>query len=95
KSRETLLPSVAYHFEQLVLEAEQTTIAEVISAVPLTGETLDELQQRLYTLTGKTIRLQTKIDPSIVGGMIIKVDGKVIDGSVNNTLRQFQRSLSN
>ncbi len=95
KSRETLLPSVAYHFEQLVLDADQTTIAEVIAAVPLTSETLDELQQRLHKLTGKTIRLETKIDPSIVGGMIIKVDGKVIDGSVNNTLKQFQRSLSN
>jgi F-type H+-transporting ATPase subunit delta len=95
KSRETLLPSIAYHFEQLVLDTERTTIADVVSAVPLTSETLEGLKQRLLKLTGKSIRLQTKVDPSIGGGMIIKVEGKVIDGSVNNTLKQFQRSLSN
>ena len=95
KSREALLPSIAYHFEQLVLEAQQTTIAEVVSAIPLATETLEGLTERLQQLTGKTVRLETKIDPSIGGGMIIKVDGKVIDGSVSHTLRQFKRSLIN
>ncbi|MCK9525518.1 MAG: ATP synthase F1 subunit delta [Limnochordia bacterium] len=95
KSRETLLPSIVYHFEQLVLNADRTAIADVVAAVPLTSETLEGLKQRLSILTGKSIRLQTKVDPSIGGGMIIKVDGKVIDGSVNNTLKQFQRSLRN
>lgn len=95
KSRETLLTSIAYHFEQLVLGAAQTTIANVISVVPLADHTLGELSQRLGELTGKTVRLETKIDPSIVGGIIIKVDGKVIDGSVNKTLKQFQRALRN
>ncbi|HBN96422.1 MAG TPA: ATP synthase F1 subunit delta [Firmicutes bacterium] len=95
KSREELLPSIAYHFEQLVLDAEQTTIAEIVSAIPLTTDTLEGLTQRLQKLTGKTVRLQTSVDPSIGGGMIIKVDGKVLDGSVSHTLKQFQRSFIN
>jgi F-type H+-transporting ATPase subunit delta len=95
KSREGLLPSIAHHFEHLVLDAQHTTIAEVVSAIPLAEETLNDLEQKLHTLTGKTVRIQTNVDPSIGGGMIIKVDGKVIDGSVSHTLKQFQRSLLN
>ena len=93
KSREGLLPSMEYHFEQLVLKAQRTTIADVISAIPLSDETLRALTQKLELLTGKTIRLETQLDPRIGGGMIIKIDGKVIDGSISHTLRQFQRTL--
>ncbi|NLL43687.1 MAG: ATP synthase F1 subunit delta [Firmicutes bacterium] len=93
KSRETLLASIAHYFEQLVLEAQHTTIAEVISAIPLSAETLTGLEQKLNQFTGKTVHLNTHIDSSIGGGLVIRVDGKVLDGSVTNTLKQFQRSL--
>ncbi len=93
KSRDTLIPSIAHHFEELVLAAQQTTKAAITSAVPLPDATLGELKEKLHKLTGKTVLLETKIDPSIGGGMIIKVDGKVIDGSVSHTLRKFHRSL--
>ncbi len=95
KSRENLLPSIEHYFEQLALDAQQKIIAEVVSAVPLTKETLESLELKLARLTGKTVLLQTKLNSSIGGGMIIKVDGQVIDGSVNNTLKQFERSLTN
>lgn len=94
KSREQYLPAIRLHFEQQVLKAKQTTLAEVISAVPLTPETLQELTKKLGKLTQKTVLISSKVDPQIVGGMIVKVDGKVIDGSVSHTLKQFQRALS-
>ncbi len=93
KSREAILSSISSYFDQLVLEAQETTIAEVVSAVPLPTETLTGLEQKLQEFTGKAVRLQTHVDSSIGGGLIIKVDGKVIDGSVSNTLKQLQRSL--
>lgn len=94
KSREALLPSMEHHFRQLVLETEGITIAHVTTAISLSEETLCQLQQRLNTLTGKTVRIQTKVDPRIGGGMIIKVDGKVLDGSISHTLKQLQRSFA-
>lgn len=94
KSREQFLPSIERHFESLVLEAEQTTIAQIVSAIPLTSETLDGLKQRLQQLAGKTVRLNTSVDPRIGGGIIIKIDGKVIDGSVSHSLNLLQRSLT-
>lgn len=95
KSREALIPSIALYFEELVLTAQQTTKAEITSAIPLVETTLEGLRQKLQTLTGKTVRLETKIDPAIGGGMIIKVDGKIIDASLSHTLKQVQRSLLN
>ena len=94
KSREALLPSMEHHFRQLVLETEGITIAHVTTAISLSEETLCQLQQRLNTLTGKTVRIQTKVDPRIGGGMIIKVDGKVLDGSISHTLKELQRSFA-
>lgn len=94
KSREQLLPQIEKRFEALILNSQQTTIAEIISAVDLLPETLTKLQQRLEELTAKTVRLNTSIDPKIGGGLIIKVDGKVIDGSIAHSLENFQRTLT-
>lgn len=94
KSREPWLAHMEEEFELLVLSSQQTTIAEVTSAVHLKEEALADLKKKLGKLTGKTVLIRTNVDPLIGGGMIIKVDGKIIDASVKNTLRQLQRKLS-
>ncbi|NMA99938.1 MAG: ATP synthase F1 subunit delta [Firmicutes bacterium] len=93
KAREAWLTRIEEEFERLVLASEQTTIAEVTSAIDLTEEAIQDLNQKLTKLTGKTILIRTDVDPRIGGGLIIKVDGKVIDGSVKHTLTQLQRKL--
>lgn len=95
KSRERFLIQIANWFEHLVLEAQQTTKANVVSAIPLSANILETLKQKLERLTGKKIIIDTKVNPTIGGGMIITVDGKVIDGSVTSALEQFQSSLAN
>lgn len=94
KSREGLLPAIGQYFEELVLAEQQTTLAEITSAVPLTEQNKEELQEQLQRLTGKTVLLRTQIDPKIMGGLVIKVDGKIIDGSVKQSLHKLQQSLS-
>ncbi len=93
KSRERFLLGIENHFEQKVLYAQQTTKAEVISAISLTTDTIDELKGKLEKITDKKVIINNVINPKIGGGMIISVDGKVIDGSVLNSLKQFQRCL--
>lgn len=94
KSREPFLSAIQKQFEELLLNAEQTSIADIIAAVPLNAETMTSLKKRLEELSGKTVRLNPMIDPTIGGGLIIKIDGKVLDGSVTNSLQRFQRTLT-
>ncbi len=76
-----------------MLHAQGTAKAVVITAVPLQEATAAELQQRLEKRSGKKVILQETIDPKIGGGLVIKMEGEVIDGSVTHMLRQFRRSL--
>lgn len=94
KSREQFLTQIEGHFHELVLEAEKTALAEVVTAIPLAPKTIEQLKQQLQNLINKTVLINTTVDPRIGGGMIIKVDGKVIDGSVQHSLKRFQQALS-
>lgn len=93
KRRLNLLSDVAEAFQKLVFDAQGKTTAEVISAVPLTSETLEALRSKLSKLTGKQVELEHKIDASLWGGLVIRCDGRVIDGSLSNSLQRFKQQL--
>jgi F-type H+-transporting ATPase subunit delta len=68
-------------------------VAEVTSAISLSEGQLEELRQKLSGLTGKEVLLRTHVDPRIGGGLVIEVDGKVVDASLKSRLKRFERSL--
>lgn len=67
--------------------------ATAISAVPLDEALKDKLIKKLEQETHKTIRLKTKIDPAIIGGMIVILNNKILDGSVLHKLERMRVSL--
>jgi F-type H+-transporting ATPase subunit delta len=81
-------------FHKLVNKACNVEEAEVISAVVLSDAVLVTLQKKLNLVTGKEIILSTKIDPSIIGGLIIRLGDKLIDGSVVRQLRDIRSALT-
>lgn len=72
-------------------------IVEVVavSAVPLTGEAQEKLRARLAERTGKTVLLTNRVEPEILGGIRLEMDGKRLDGSVRNRLDDLQSVLRN
>lgn len=64
-----------------------------ITAVPLEETLREKLLRTLESQTGKTIRLTHEVDPHILGGMIIRMEDKLIDGSVRFQLEQLKRHL--
>jgi len=67
--------------------------AEVTTAAALTPERAREIERNLAQLTGRTVLLSTRVDPSIVGGMVTKIGSTVYDGSVTNQLRRMKQRL--
>jgi len=67
--------------------------AEVISALPLTDEEKEAIIKDLLAKVGKEIHVTFKVDPSIMGGLIIRIGDKVLDGSVSGQLQELRESL--
>jgi len=88
-----LLPEIVAAYTGLLQAVENKVIAEVTTAVPVTGELLSKLEAKLAELTGKRVSLRQKVDPTIIGGLVIRVDGKLIDASVKGQLSKLQEGM--
>lgn len=80
-------------FEDLYSTETKTVSAEVFSAVPLSEEQKNKLCEKLEKITGKTVVLDCKIDEKLIGGVTVKVDGKIIDGSVQRRLDDIKEVI--
>lgn len=78
--------SVAYAAR--VMEAGQAVAADVVTAVPLSADGEARLAAALGTVTGRTVTVNARVDPAIVGGVVARVGSLVFDGSV---VRQIER----
>lgn len=65
----------------------------VTSAVALGAEQESELVKKLTKMTGKTIQLDTKVDPAVMGGIRLQMDGLQLDGTVKNKLNAIRSRL--
>lgn len=88
-----LLPPVMREFEALEKQARGVLEAEVTVARPMSDGERAEIEQRLNTLTGKHVELQTHVDPRILGGIIIQIGDKLIDASVAGRLQRLRQNL--
>lgn len=67
--------------------------AEVTSALPLTPEEQQTVKQDVLSKIGDTASISFRVDPSILGGLVVKIGDRVVDGSVAGQLSNLQRSL--
>lgn len=95
KRRESFLPHIIEQFAALVNEARNIAIAQVTTVMPLSDKEKNDLTQKLAVVTGKNIRLQIHTDPSIIGGVIVRIGDKLIDGSVKRQLDRLKINLLN
>ncbi|MFQ1001480.1 F0F1 ATP synthase subunit delta [Modestobacter sp. SSW1-42] len=70
------------------------SVAHVVSAVPLTAAQEQRLTATLGRLYGRTMGLQVQVDPTVLGGLVIRVDDEVIDGSIAHRLDEAGRRLA-
>lgn len=88
-----LVPYIARQFGELERQRENAVVASVTSAIPLTPQQETGLRQRLAQQTGKDVQLQTSIDPSILGGLIIKVGDQLLDLSIAGKLSRLREQV--
>ena len=83
------LPEIAGRFEQLRAEAERTIDVTVTSAIELSAEQRERFASAMRKRLNREVHLHCEIDPTLVGGAVIRADDLVIDGSVRAGLMQL------
>jgi F-type H+-transporting ATPase subunit delta len=77
-------------FGVLLAQERGEISADVTSAHPLTPEQMQVLADTLRTSTGKKVRIDTRVDPSLLGGLIVKVGSRMIDSSLRTKLNNLK-----
>ncbi len=89
-NRLQLLPLVATEYTIIYEFLQGVEIAQVTSAVPLTKELETRILKKVKQISGKNITLNNIIDPSIIGGFILRVGDKQCDSSISGQLKQLR-----
>lgn len=93
KRREPALPAITREYIHLANEARNIAEAEVFTAKELSAAQLESLAAKLSQVTGKNIVLKTTIDQELLGGVVVKIGDKLIDGSVSRQLKALKAAL--
>jgi len=95
KRRIVFLQEVLAQYLVLLRKLNQTVLAEVTTARELTSEQEREIEHKVRVMTSaREAELKVSVDPSILGGIIIRVGSKVVDASLQGQLRQIGMSLN-
>lgn len=94
RDRLVLLPELLTAYQERLLKHLQIVRAEVTTAVPLPTDRAQALEQRLATVTGQRVSLATRVDPSIIGGVVTRIGSTIYDGSVTRQLERMQEKLA-
>ena len=94
RDRLALLPEIAAAYQNRLMEHAKVVRAEVVTAVPLPADRVAALQRGLAGATGREVQLETRVDPSIIGGAITRIGSTVYDGSVTRQLEKMKDALT-
>ena len=87
------VPAMIKAFREIAAEQRGEVAAEVTSAHPLTGAQEDELKAALKGVTGKDVTVTVTVDPSLLGGLVVKVGSRQIDTSLKTKLNSLKLAL--
>lgn len=94
KNRESFLPAVAGEFHRQYNVYKGVVSAEVITTFPLTPEMRKQFNDMVVKISGKKPELKERIDPTLIGGYILKVGDRQIDESVSSRLTELREEFS-
>ena len=93
KQRVMLAADVATFYRQMVDEERGIVHAEVTTAVAVTPDEQQFIQQRLNAITHKDVRVEMRVDPAIIGGVVARIGDRLIDGSTRTRLVALRHRL--
>lgn len=94
RGRLGILHDIADLYHERVMDAEGVVTAELVTAFPLDDERQRALADALGRATGRRVQVTSRVDPSVIGGVIAKVGSVVYDASVTHQLERMRQRLA-
>ncbi|WP_348272684.1 F0F1 ATP synthase subunit delta [Pannonibacter tanglangensis] len=88
-----VLPDMIKAFRALLAEKRGEATAEVVSAAPLSDANVAALKEALAASTGKKINIAARVDPALIGGLIVKVGSRMVDTSLRTKLNSLKFAM--
>ncbi|MGI6119947.1 MAG: F0F1 ATP synthase subunit delta [Desulfosporosinus sp.] len=93
RKRESVLPLIQREFSKLADEARHVVEAKIVSAIELSASQLDELKKAIQKMTGKDVRVKSEVRAELIGGVLVQVGDRVMDGTIAHALNQMREEL--
>lgn len=87
------LPAMIRAFHAIAAAQRGEVAAEVASAHALTDDQIATLEQKLRAREGRTVKLRTSVDPDLLGGLVVTVGSRRIDGSIRTRLNSLAQAM--
>jgi F-type H+-transporting ATPase subunit delta len=94
RGRMAILPELNAAYGGLAAEAAALVKVDVTSAVELNAEASNRIVARVEAVTGRRVELTQRVDPEIIGGLVLRVGDVIVDSSLKARIRQLRRRLA-
>jgi F-type H+-transporting ATPase subunit delta len=94
RGRITEFTEIARAFAERVAAEEGRLEVEAVTAVPLPDDLRTRIVEEISRKTGRSVDLTESVDPEIVGGLVLRIGGAVVDGSVRHRIEELRAALS-
>ncbi|ALX49891.1 F0F1 ATP synthase subunit delta [Lentibacillus amyloliquefaciens] len=95
RHRVTLVPSIIDHFNQMVNDVKEIAEAKVYSVRELSESEKEQLEKSFAKRFNKqAIKLETVVDPSIIGGIKLQIGNTIYDGTISGKLKRIERNMT-
>ncbi len=87
------LPGVAKAYAGMLAAHKGEVAAEVVSAAPLGAAELATLEKSIAGFVGQAVTVETRVDPALLGGVVVRVGSRMLDASLRTKLMQLEQTL--
>lgn len=94
KNRASTIADIRADFQRLYNAHQGIEIAQVTTAVPLSADERERVVERLSKITGKRVIVESKVDQAILGGLLVRIGDRVLDGSTVTKLKALRMELA-
>lgn len=92
--RMMVFPFIVTHYNEILNKKRNIAVAKVITAIQINDETKERVRLKLQEITQKNIVVEPVVDESLIAGMIVKINDRVIDGSIKTKLDNMKKQFA-